>query len=44
MKKFMTVDHKAAAKFISTADIDAIVTKEDDTDDALKITENHEER
>jgi hypothetical protein len=43
MKKFMTVDHKAAAKFISTADIDAIFT-EDDTDDALKITENHEER
>jgi hypothetical protein len=44
MKKFMTEDHKATAKFISTTDIDALFTKEDDTDEAPKIAESHEER
>ncbi|TVU25162.1 hypothetical protein EJB05_27647, partial [Eragrostis curvula] len=51
LKKCMTEDQKATAKFISAADIDAvftkedasIFTKEDDTDGALKITESHEE-
>ncbi|TVU25160.1 hypothetical protein EJB05_27645 [Eragrostis curvula] len=51
LKKCMTEDQKAAAKFISSADIDAvftkeeasIFTKEDDTDESLNIIESHEE-
>ena len=40
----MTEEEKAAAKFISTADIDAIFTKPDDADGALKTSVSHDGR